>query len=412
MPSNWLFVDTNFPTFTGEESTDEKISTMQNYMFMLVEQLRYSMQHLDSSNITEIDMDTTKIYSGGTLLQSIIKDNEKFSIIEQNLNEIHAAVYGEEGGSDVVIGEGGIIAQVKGLQGDMKHTLQLTADGASLVDGDGKTVTIKSGWINAEGLTVSAANITGTLTIGKQLPSDLATTGDIPQYISDLWDDSDFVDESGVVEIVEGTIDADYIYALGIEASSLKGETITLNDGWTNSGWIYLDSGDVNIEAKDSLALMSENGDYGLQIGNGVIDVAADMVPWYDESFDLGSSKYYWNNIYAATCECCTSDRNKKNSIEDLPDKYVAMFDNLVPKRFKMNKGTSDRYHVGFISQEVEEAMTSAGITSQEFGGFIKDTSGDGNKVYMLRYSEFIGILVAKVQRMQGEIDDLKARMS
>lgn len=137
MPSNWLFVDTNFPTFTGEESTDEKISTMQNYMFMLVEQLRYSMQHLDSSNITEIDMDTTKIYSGGTLLQSIIKDNEKFSIIEQNLNEIHAAVYGEEGGSDVVIGEGGIIAQVKGLQDSVSSTVRLDKYGL-LVTGSGK----------------------------------------------------------------------------------------------------------------------------------------------------------------------------------------------------------------------------------------------------------------------------------
>ena len=137
MPSNWLFVDTNFPTFTGEESTDEKISTMQNYMFMLVEQLRYSMQHLDSSNITEIDMDTTKIYSGGTLLQSIIKDNEKFSIIEQNLNEIHAAVYGKNGGSDVVIGEGGIIAQVKGLQDSVSSTVRLDKYGL-LVTGSGK----------------------------------------------------------------------------------------------------------------------------------------------------------------------------------------------------------------------------------------------------------------------------------
>lgn len=151
MPSNWLFVDTNFPTFTGEESTDEKISTMQNYMFMLVEQLRYSMQHLDSSNITEIDMDTTKIYSGGTLLQSIIKDNEKFSIIEQNLNEIHAAVYGKDGGSDVVIGEGGIIAQVKGLQEGKYTTVQLIDDGLYVVDEKGGKTQITGGHIKLSG---------------------------------------------------------------------------------------------------------------------------------------------------------------------------------------------------------------------------------------------------------------------
>lgn len=47
MPSNWLYVDTNFPTFTADQSPDEKISTVQNYLYMLVEQLRYSMHNLD-----------------------------------------------------------------------------------------------------------------------------------------------------------------------------------------------------------------------------------------------------------------------------------------------------------------------------------------------------------------------------
>lgn len=28
MPSNWLYIDTNFPTFTGEEDTEEKVTTI------------------------------------------------------------------------------------------------------------------------------------------------------------------------------------------------------------------------------------------------------------------------------------------------------------------------------------------------------------------------------------------------
>ena len=51
MPSNWLYIDTNFPTFTGEEETEEKVSTIQNYLFMLVEQLRYSLRNLDGGNM-------------------------------------------------------------------------------------------------------------------------------------------------------------------------------------------------------------------------------------------------------------------------------------------------------------------------------------------------------------------------
>ena len=57
MPSNWLYVDTNFPTFTGEESTEAKVSTIQNYLFMLVEQLRYSLHNLDSGNMNPSALD-------------------------------------------------------------------------------------------------------------------------------------------------------------------------------------------------------------------------------------------------------------------------------------------------------------------------------------------------------------------
>ena len=53
MPSNWLYIDTNFPAFTSEESVEQKIDTIQNYLFMLVEQLRYSLRNLDGTNMNQ-----------------------------------------------------------------------------------------------------------------------------------------------------------------------------------------------------------------------------------------------------------------------------------------------------------------------------------------------------------------------
>jgi hypothetical protein len=50
MPSNWSQLDTQFPTFTGEETPEEKVTRIQNYLFMLLEFLRYSLRNLDSSN--------------------------------------------------------------------------------------------------------------------------------------------------------------------------------------------------------------------------------------------------------------------------------------------------------------------------------------------------------------------------
>lgn len=50
MPSNFLYIDTNFPTFTGEETSEEQIDSMLNYLRILVEQLRYTLNNLDLDN--------------------------------------------------------------------------------------------------------------------------------------------------------------------------------------------------------------------------------------------------------------------------------------------------------------------------------------------------------------------------
>ena len=123
----------------------------------------------------------------------------------------------------------------------------------------------------------------------------------------------------------------------------------------------------------------------------------------------LGLSANRWNTVYISSGTIQTSDRNQKNSIESLPDKYIALFDNLEAKRYKMNDGTSGRYHVGFIAQDVEEAMAVVGIDSQDFGGFVKDKDENDNDTYMLRYDEFIGILTAKIKQLESRIEQLEA---
>ena len=50
MPGNWTSIETNFPTFTGKESVSEQIAALQNYMFILTEQLKYNLNNLDTNN--------------------------------------------------------------------------------------------------------------------------------------------------------------------------------------------------------------------------------------------------------------------------------------------------------------------------------------------------------------------------
>ena len=53
MPANWLYMDSKFPDFNGDISTEEKLEQLQNYLYMLVEQMRYTMQNLDTTNMNQ-----------------------------------------------------------------------------------------------------------------------------------------------------------------------------------------------------------------------------------------------------------------------------------------------------------------------------------------------------------------------
>lgn len=65
MPKSWAMVDSNFPTFTGDEKPREQINALVDYMFVLVEELKFQLENLDSSNwnsnaLKTFQSDTTK----------------------------------------------------------------------------------------------------------------------------------------------------------------------------------------------------------------------------------------------------------------------------------------------------------------------------------------------------------------
>lgn len=125
-----------------------------------------------------------------------------------------------------------IMLKVEGIDG--KYTeVKTTLDGLTVTDASG-TTKINGSSIETSTLKVSSANITGTLTIG-QLPSGVAQTSQIPTKTSQLNNDSGYQTKQGVTTIINGTVTTDYIYALGVEASTLRGSTIALKDGDNNT---------------------------------------------------------------------------------------------------------------------------------------------------------------------------------
>ena len=134
-----------------------------------------------------------------------------------------------------------------------------------------------------------------------------------------------------------------------------------------------------------------------------------------------GSLKGTWT---ADTFTADVSDKNLKNSIDVLSDKYSLLFDELSPVTFKYNHSKSDRYHVGFISQDVEDALINAGLSTQDFGGVVitneHEVDSKGNKIldengdeiithkHYLRYPEFIALNTSEIQKLKKRVAELE----
>ena len=231
---------------------------------------------------------------------------------------------------------------------------------------------------------------------------------------------------NGVVVDSTGSIDL-HVDAVNIDgtltATEIEGDRITVrNDAGRRCGDIYteyastadykmtLESKAMELNATSgNLYLSGNNGRSALNFDYDFIDCRGDFAPNADNRYNLGAPNFVWSTIYCSTDALNGSDRNIKNSIEALPEKYVRMFDLVEPKRYKLNNGTSGRYHAGFIAQEVEAAMQKCGITSQEFAGWVAAKREDGSETYFLRYSEFIPVLWAKVREQEERIKRLEA---
>lgn len=141
------------------------------------------------------------------------------------------------------------------------------------------------------------------------------------------------------------------------------------------------------------------------------INSYGNFVPNLSGTMRCGGSQGKWSEVWAENGTIQTSDRNLKHDIEDVDERYVEFITKLMPKRFKMNSGTSGRFHMGFIAQDVEELLAECGIETTEFAGLIKDVykDDDGNDVeyYALRYSEFIAPLVTAWQRTEDKLNNL-----
>ena len=143
------------------------------------------------------------------------------------------------------------------------------------------------------------------------------------------------------------------------------------------------------------------------------MSVNANLLPETNGGETLGIDTQRWKEIWCSQSSInSTSDRNEKNSIECLSDKYDVFFDELQPVRYKFNQNDSNRYHVGFIAQDVEEALNIAEIPTSDFAGYLAYEKEDGSTGYGLRYSEFIALNTYEIQKLKKKIETLEEELN
>ena len=165
MPSNILSIDSNFPSFTGEESPEQQIRALHNYLFQLREGLQYSLQNLTADNFNtaalqnltdaqknEVTTQLAKVYTQLNQmaaeidrLSSRVSGTENLSgrvtEVERKVDGLQVVVTGVGGLQertqaleDAVTNEGGLQQQLEKITG----AVQVAEDGSTSVGSEGK----------------------------------------------------------------------------------------------------------------------------------------------------------------------------------------------------------------------------------------------------------------------------------
>lgn len=215
--------------------------------------------------------------------------NGQVSSITQKVDNITLSVSNGSTSSSISLSVGGVVVSSQNIQMNGLVTFTGLANGTTTIDGACiKTGTIDANRIDADNLYVNAANITGSLVIG-QLPDNVATTRDIPDKVSELENDEGYQTERGVVTIIDGTVTADYVEALGVRARYLQGETVQL----LSSGGSLVGTMDiVNTNTGDGLTIGTNRGGIRIETGqSGNIYISSGYGPFLMLGYgDTGST--------------------------------------------------------------------------------------------------------------------------
>lgn len=302
-----------------------------------------------------------------------------------------------------------IASRVNGLSGAYTE-LAVTLDGVTVTDEEG-TTRIRGNSIDTSTLYVDAAHVSGTLNANLIDASKLKVNA---ANISGILNAHSLDLDGELCLMCEGEV---YGFFGASNFSSAGGYGAALTDPTAMNGFYAFTTGAKMQYGTTDNQVAVINGNVTVAAGGKYYNFTASTLAPGTHAPTLGTSSLYWGDIYSSNSVISTSDREKKNSIAyDIDARYDVLWDLLKPCTGKFNEGTSDRTHMFLISQDVEDAIAEAGLTSQDFAAFIKSPKQDenGNAIegynYALRYEEFIPMCIRQIQKLQARVAELEVK--
>lgn len=97
MPSNFLSIDSDFPSFTGEESPQQQIRALHNYLFQLREGLQYSLRNLTADNFNSAALKELTDEQSSAVIEELKRLQSIISGVSGDLERLRSRVASVEG---------------------------------------------------------------------------------------------------------------------------------------------------------------------------------------------------------------------------------------------------------------------------------------------------------------------------
>lgn len=166
---------------------------------------------------------------------------------------------------------------------------------------------------------------------------------------------------------------------------------------------------------KSGYSMLSGVGNTTILLGEGFSSVncyATYFNPKTNNYGNIGTAAKVWNSIFC-TVLSQSSDRKLKKDITSLSvSDCASLVRGLRPVSYKWKSGEDTATHYGFIAQEVDEALSTAGISGT---GIVSKTHLDTAHTefftkYGLAYNEFIPVITKFIQQLDTRITALEQK--